>query len=177
MDRLGAKIRINPPMRKRPEPDLLWDQLSKGEIDCVSSDHAPWPMDRKNKASIFENASGAPGVETLLPILFSEGVVKERIPIGTLSQVLSENPAKIFKLFPKKGILSPGSDADIVILNPKKKVIIRAERMYTAAGWTPYEGIEVTGVVEATIVRGKIIFHRGKIIGKRGYGSFIRPCS
>lgn len=176
MDRLGAKIRINPPMRNKIEPHRLWEKLSKGEIDCVSSDHAPWPIEWKNRASIFENTSGAPGVETLLPLLFDEGVFKGRILIGTLSQVLSENPAKIFKLFPKKGILAPGSDADIVVLNPKKRVTIRADRMHTTAGWTPYEGMETTGVVETTIVRGKIIFHKGKIIGSKGYGTFIRPC-
>lgn len=175
MDKLGAKIKINPPMRKGSEPDLLWDQLSKGEIDCVSSDHAPWPMERKNKPSIFENASGAPGVETLLPLLFSEGVVKKRISVTVLSRVLSENPARIFKLFPKKGILAPGSDADIVILDPRRKTILRAEEMHTAAGWTPYEGMEITGRVDTTIVRGKIISDEGKIIGEKGYGCFVRP--
>jgi allantoinase len=175
MDRLGAKIRINPPMRKRGEPDLLWQKLSKGDIDCVSSDHAPWPMERKNKPSIFDNASGAPGVETLLPLLFSEGVVRGRISIGRLSEVLSENPARIFKLFPKKGTLVPGSDADIVILDPKKRVTLTAQQMHSAAGWTPYEGMEITGRVEATLVRGKIVFHEGRIMEELGHGSFVRP--
>lgn len=175
MDQLGAKLRINPPMRKRGEPDLLWDQLSKGEIDCVSSDHAPWPLERKSKPSIFENASGCPGVETLLPLLFSEGVTKKRISIFKLSQVLSENPARIFKLFPRKGTLAPGSDADIVVLDPKKKRMIRAEQMYAKAGWTPYEGMEIVGSIDMTIVRGKIIFQEGKIQGGKGCGSFIRP--
>jgi allantoinase len=175
MDKLGARIRINPPMRKRAELDLLWDQLSKGEIDCVSSDHAPWPLSHKDKPSIFDNSCGAPGVETLLPLLFSEGVIKGRISIFTLSKVLSENPARIFKLFPKKGILAPGSDADIVILDPKKRISITAEQMHAAAGWTPYEGMEVTGTVDMTILRGKVIFHGGKIYGEKGDGRFVRP--
>ncbi|OGP87939.1 MAG: hypothetical protein A2156_01530 [Deltaproteobacteria bacterium RBG_16_48_10] len=175
MDRLGAQIRINPPVRKRGEADLLWNYLSRGEVDCASSDHAPWPIERKNKPSIFENASGAPGVETLLPLLFSEGVVKERISIAQLSQVLSENPARIFKLFPKKGILAPGSDADIVVLDPRKKKILRADQMVAKAGWTPYEGMEVTGSIEMTLVRGKIVFERDEIRAEKGFGSFIRP--
>jgi len=175
MDRLGAKIRINPPVRKRPEPDLLWNLLSKSEIDCVSSDHAPWPLEQKNKPSIFDNASGTPGIETLLPLLYSEGVAKGRISIFKLSQVLSEKPARIFKLFPRKGTLALGSDADLVILDPKRNKTIRAEQMYTKAGWTPYEGMEITGSIEMTIVRGKIIFKEREIIGEKGYGSFIRP--
>lgn len=175
MDRLGAKLRINPPMRRRGEPDLLWDQLSKGEIDCVSSDHAPWPMERKSSPSIFENASGCPGVETLLPVLFSEGVAKRRISIFRLSQVLSENPAKTFKLFPKKGTLAPGSDADMVILDPKKRRILSAAQMHAKAGWTPYEGMEIAGLIDMTIVRGRIIFREGEIQGDKGYGSFVRP--
>jgi allantoinase len=175
MDKLGARIRINPPMRKKPEPDLLWEELSKGEIDCVSSDHAPWPLSQKSKPSIFENACGAPGVETLLPLLFSEGVIKGRISVSTVSKVLSENPAKIFRLFPQKGMLLPGSDADIVILDPKKKSTIRAEQTHTMAGWTPYEGLEITGVVDTTILRGTIIFQESEIRVEKGYGSFIRP--
>jgi allantoinase len=175
METLGAKIRINPPVRKKPEPELLWSQLSKGEVDCVASDHAPWPIDRKDKPSIFENASGVPGVETLLPLLFSEGVVKGRISIFTLSKVLSRNPAKIFRLFPQKGTLAPGSDADIVILHPTKKWTITREKMHTTAGWTPYEGMEITGTVDTTIVRGKIIFQEGEIKAEMGYGKFLRP--
>jgi len=175
MDRLGARIRINPPMRKKAEPGLLWNQLSKGEIDCVSSDHAPWPLSQKDKPSIFDNACGAPGVETLLPLLFSEGVAKGRISIFRLSKVLSENPARIFRLFPRKGILSPGSDADIVVLDPNKKISLAADQMHTAAGWTPYQGMEVTATVEATILRGEVIFREGKISGEKGKGCFLRP--
>ena len=175
MDRLGARIRINPPMRKRPEADLLWHMISAGAIDCVSSDHAPWPADRKNKPAIFDNASGCPGVETLLPLLLSEGVAKGRISIPILAKVLSENPARIFGLFPKKGILLPGSDADIVIIDPARKWTVRADELHAAAGWTPYEGTEITGKVETTIVRGRIVFDRGATQVQKGYGKFVRP--
>ena len=107
--------------------------------------------------------------------MFSEGVVKGRISIDILSKILSENPAKIFKLFPKKGTLAPGSDADIVVLDPEKKWVMGAGKMQTAAGWTPYEGREITGAVETTIVRGKIVFREGEVIGEKGYGCFVRP--
>ena len=174
MDRLGPKLRINPPMRKKTEPDQLWQRLKKGEIDCVSSDHAPWPLDQKNRPSIFENSCGAPGVETLLPVLFSEGVAKKRISMPLLSRVLMENPASIFGLYPRKGILAPDSDADIIVLDPEKTWTINAEDMHTKAGWTPYEGMEITGKVEMTIVRGKVVFHEGEVTGEKGYGQFIR---
>ena len=174
MDRLGPKLRINPPMRKKSEPDHMWQRLKKGEIDCVSSDHAPWPLDQKNRPSIFENSCGAPGVETLLPVLFSEGVAKKRISMPLLSRVLMENPARIFGLYPRKGILAPDSDADIVVLDPEKTWTINAEDMHTKAGWTPYEGMEITGKVETTIVRGKVVFHEGEVTGEKGYGQFIR---
>jgi allantoinase len=175
MELLGAKLRINPPVRRKGEPDRLWSLLSRGEIDCVSSDHAPWPIERKSAASIFENASGCPGVETLFPLLFSEGVMKQRISLFKLSQLLSENPARIFKLFPRKGVLTPGSDADLVILDPNKKRVVKAEQMYAKAGWTPYEGMEIVGSVEMTLVRGRIVFEGGELKRKKGYGSFIRP--
>ena len=175
MDRFGGTIRINPPIRKRPEPDRLWAQLSHGEIDCVGSDHIPWPEDWKHRPTIFECASGIPGVETLLPLLFSEGVLKGKLSVGALSKILSENPAKIFKLYPRKGALAIGSDADIVIFDPKKRWVLRPEQMHTTAKWTPYAGMEINGGVETTIVRGMIIYHQGNVVGEKGYGAFIRP--
>jgi dihydroorotase-like cyclic amidohydrolase len=129
----------------------------------------------KDRSSIFDCSSGAPGVETLLPVLFSEGVLKGKISVPLLARLLAENPAKIFGLFPKKGTLVPGSDADIVILDPGKKWIVKGEGLRSNAGWTPYEGMEVTGKVETTIVRGKIIFEEGNVIGEKGYGRFLQP--
>ncbi len=173
MERLGGRLRINPPVRKRIESERLWRKLDAGEIDCVSSDHAPWPTEKKDHLSIFDNSSGAPGVETLLPLLFSEGVVKERIRLSTMVRALMENPAKIFGLYPQKGVLAVGSDADVIVLDPQKKWYIHAENLHSTAGWTPYEGMELRGSVETTIVRGKIVYQNGEIIGEKGYGRFI----
>jgi dihydroorotase-like cyclic amidohydrolase len=97
--------------------------------------------------------------------------------IFRLSQVLSENPAKTFKLFPRKGALAPGSDADMIVLDPKKRKMIRAKQMVAKAGWTPFEGMEIAGSIEMTIVRGKIVYREGEIRGEKGYGSFVRPAS
>ena len=175
MDRFGGVLRINPPVRKKGEQDRLWRLLSKGQIDCVGSDHIPWPEDWKHRAPIFDCASGIPGIETLLPFLYSQGVERGKISIQTLSMVLSENPARIFRLYPRKGTLSIGSDADIVIFDPEKRWVLKGDQMHTTAKWTPYEGMEITGGVETTIVRGKIIYHQGRIAGGKGFGAFIKP--
>ena len=175
MESLKGKLRINPPVRKKGESERLWQKLQSGQIDCVSSDHAPWPVEKKNKSSIFDNASGAPGVETLLPLLFSEGVSKSRISVFKLAEAVMENPAKIFGLFPQKGTLSIGSDADITVFDPRQKWTVRAEELHSIAGWTPYEGMEVTGKVDTTIVRGKIVYHKGEITDGQGHGRFIHP--
>ena len=92
-----------------------------------------------------------------------------------LYRVLMKNPAKIFGLFPKKGVLTLGSDADIVILNPHEKWTVKGGNLHTTAKWTPYEDMELTGKVETTIVRGKVVYHKGEIIGEKGHGKFIRP--
>jgi allantoinase len=175
MDRLGGRLRINPPVRKKTERELLWQKIRVGDIGCVSSDHAPWPADRKESTSIFESASGCPGVETLLPLVYSEGVVTGRISLAVLVRVIAETPARLFGLYPKKGSLLPGSDADLVILNPRKKWTIRADELHSSAGWTPYEGMEVNGCVETTIVRGMIVYHKGEFPESKGTGRFVRP--
>jgi allantoinase len=175
MDRLGARIRINPPMRSQENVRGLWAYLEQGLIDCVSSDHAPWPLARKSEASIFDNACGAPGVETLLPIMFTESVVKRRFSIVRLVQLLSVNPARIFGLHPRKGKLCKGADADMVILDPHKKWVVRGEKSHTSAEWTPYEDFEITGFVEATVVRGRIVAKEGEVVGEADYGRFVRP--
>ena len=175
MDRLGGRLRINPPVRQKGESELLWQKIRAGEIDCVSSDHAPWPAELKDGASIFENASGCPGVETLLPLVYSEGVAKGRISLPTLVRVVAENPARLFGLYPKKGSLLPGSDADLVIFDPDRRWTIEAGELHSSAGWTPYEAMEVTGKVETTIVRGEIVYHKGKFAAGKGKGRFVRP--
>jgi allantoinase len=175
MQRLGAKLRINPPIRKESQVNRLWQRLETGDIDCVASDHAPWSLEHKSRPSIFENACGTPGVETLMPVLWSEGIERGRIGLRTLIRSLMENPAKIFGLYPRKGILAPGSDADMIVFNPETKWRIDGTDMHTSADWTPYEGMDITGRVETTIVRGKVIYDQGEIKGERGYGRFVRP--
>jgi allantoinase len=173
MDWLKGFGKINPPLRAKIEPEILWHYLNEGYIDIVTSDDAAWPRDKKNKPSIFDNASGVPGVQTVAPLIYSEGVRKGRISIHYLVELLSEGPAKIFKLWPRKGSLMPGSDGDIAIIDPREEWEIKDEDMLQPAKWSPYTGMKLAGKVVTTLVRGQVVYSRGKIAGRPGYGRFV----
>jgi allantoinase len=175
VDRLGARLKINPPVRAAREKEALWAKVASGRIDCVSSDHAPWPAEAKSRASIFDNASGCPGVETLFPLVYSEGVAARRISLADLVRVLCENPARLFGLYPKKGALLPGSDADLVVFDPGARWTVRGEDLHSSAAWTPYEGMELKGRVEATVVRGQVVYSKGAVADGGRCGRFVRP--
>jgi dihydropyrimidinase len=118
--------------------------------------------------------NGIPGVETRLPILYSKGVVEGRISLNEFVALTSTNHAKMYGLYPKKGSIAPGFDADIVIWDPNRKEVIRQEIMHHGADYTPYEGLAVTGWPIMTILRGKIAMEEGKILGAPGDGAFLK---
>jgi len=173
MDRLKAFAKINPPIRKKEDQEGLWEFIECGLIDMVTSDHAPWPLSKKQAPNIFDNPSGAPGVETLIPLLYSEGVVKRNIPPSMLANLLSEAPAKRFLLYPKKGHISLGADADFTIIDPSITWTLHADDMHSSAGWTPFDGMELEGKVIRTILRGKTIYDGENITAEAGYGQFV----
>jgi len=173
MDRLKGFGKINPPLRATTEQEILWRYLRKGYIDIVTSDDSAWPRETKNKASIFDNASGAPGLQTVAPLIYSEGVRKGRISIYQLVKVLSEGPARAFKLWPQKGSLLPGSDGDVAIIDPKEEWEIKDKDMLQPSGWSLYTGMKLEGRVIATIVRGRVVYSHGEIVGQPGYGKFV----
>jgi len=175
MDRLKARGKINPPLRNREAVEEMWKLLKEGKIDMVSSDHAPWPREKKEDPDIFENASGAPGLETLLPLMFSEGVVNRGFSPVKLAQILCENPARRFGLYPRKGHIALGADADFAVVDPKARWIIKGEEMRSSARWSPYEGTRIQGRVVRTILRGKVIFDGKEVTAQPGYGCFIPP--
>ena len=114
------------------------------------------------------------GFETMVPMLYSQGVLKNRLNINRMVEVTATNPAKIFGLYPRKGTISVGSDADIVVFDPSYKKVIRSEEMHSAADWDPYEGWEVTGWPRITLSRGEVVFENGKIIGQAGRGQLLK---
>ena len=176
VERLGPLAKINPPLRSRRDVQGLWAYLAAGRIEQVTSDHAPWALTQKrDRADIFANASGVPGVETLLPLLYHAGVAAGRISMLDLARLLAERPARTFGLFPRKGVLAPGSDADLAIFDPDAAWTVRGADLHNGAGWTPYEGMELRGRVTQTFVRGRAAYERGRIAARAGDGMFVRP--
>ena len=145
-----------------------------------SSDHCPYfyegpsgKLNPKARTSFRWVPNGIPGVETRLPILFSEGVVKGRISLEQFVALTSTNHAKMYGLYPRKGSIAVGCDADLVIWDPERKVTISQKILHHGADYTPWEGFEVTGWPLKTILRGQLVFDSGKIIGQRGDGKFL----
>jgi dihydropyrimidinase len=170
----GAKYVMSPPLRKAADQAALWAGLADGSISTVASDHCPFTMEQKRMGlgDFSKIPNGAPGTETILPILYSEGVLKDRITLGQLVALTSANPARIFGM-PAKGSLEPGKDADIVIFDPKAEWSLDEGELHTKAGYSPFEGLKVKGKVVSSLVRGTFVVKDGILAGKAGYGEFL----
>src|SRR5207237_1467022 len=118
---------------------------------------------------------GIPGVESSLRLLYSFGVVARRVTLPAVVRLLSTNPAKIFGLWPRKGDLAPGFDADVVLFDPRPERVLAAAELHSRAGFSPYEGLTLTGRVKTTIVRGQVVYQEGEVVGKPDFGRF-QPC-
>ena len=173
LPRVKGFAKINPSILKQPERDGLWEHLLAGRVDIISSDHAPWLPERKNKENIFENASGAPGLETSLPLMHDALVVKRGQDPSMVARLLCGNPAKRFGLGARKGRIALGADADFAILDPRKPFTVEAKKSYSSAKWSPYDGWTVQGTIIRTILRGKMIFDGTAVVGPAGYGQFL----
>jgi len=173
MDKHKAFSKINPPIRKKKDMEAMWTALQSGLIDWIASDHAPWPLEKKQNPNIFDNGSGAPGLEAILPLIYSEGVVKRGLDPVKLAYYMSQRPAERFKLAPRKGAIVRGADADFAVLDPDNKWVFRAERSLSSAKWSPYEGMEIQGKVVKSILRGSIIFEDGRLLAEGGDGAFV----
>ncbi|MDH5703829.1 MAG: dihydroorotase family protein [Aigarchaeota archaeon] len=176
MKKYGPYLKCNPPIRSEENRRSLWEGLTRGTIDMVSTDH--WPLTKSDKEvgwkNIWKAGAGMPGVETRMPLMFTYGVQRKRISMRTFLRVTSENPAKRLGLYPRKGVIAVGSDADLTVLDLKKKTKIKAEKMHTKCQFTPYEGWEVVGMPSLTLVRGEVVMEGGEIKSKPGYGTYVR---
>ena len=172
--RQGAFLKLNPPIRAEAERQEMWRSLADGEIDLVSTDHVAWPLSRKSDPDMAKNGSGIPGLETLLPAFFT-GAVKDHSHSPTLvARMTAENPARHFGLYPRKGALAEGADADIAVFRQQERVF-EAEKMTSAVKWSPYAGMKMAGFVRATYVRGRKVFENGQVLADAGYGQFVKP--
>jgi allantoinase len=173
LPRVRGFAKINPSILKQPERDGLWDHLLAGRVDIISSDHAPWLPERKNKENIFENSSGAPGLETSLPLMHDALVAKRGQDPSVVARLLCGNPAMRFGLGARKGRIALGADGDFAILDPHKPFTVEAKKSYSSAKWSPYDGWTTQGRVIRTILRGRTIFDGEAVVGRAGFGQFL----
>ncbi len=182
MDRLGvegAKWCCSPPLRNKAAQEAIWAGLANGTFQVCSSDHAPYRFDetgkipRGDQTTFKEMANGLPGIEMRLPILFSEGVLKGRLDIHRFVALTATHHARIYGLYPRKGTIALGSDADIAIWNPDIEKRIEHSMLHDAAGYTPYEGHVYKGWPEIVMSRGRIVVENGELKVARGSGQYI----
>jgi allantoinase len=176
LERSGGEAKINPPLRPAAEVEALWRALAAGELDIVSSDHVGWPAERKRGDDVFALASGAPGLELELPLLHDALLVRG-LPLALLARVLAEAPARRFGLWPAKGALRAGADADLVVLDPDERWVVDPDRLVTAARWSPYSGRQLQGRVRHVLARGETVFRDGELTAAAGRGAFVRASS
>ncbi|UCE10642.1 MAG: dihydroorotase family protein [Candidatus Thorarchaeota archaeon] len=176
MNILGPKSKMNPPLRAKEDRAALWSAILRGVIDTAVSDHAPCPIEEKDEGSDdIRNAwSGVDGIQMILRVLLSEGINRGRLSYTRLLNIASRRPAKIFGIYPKKGVLQVGSDADFVIVDPTREEKITSEIMFSKCGWTLYDRRTMTGVPIMTFVRGVSVYESGSIQANPGHGEFLR---
>jgi dihydropyrimidinase len=181
MDMSGAKYVCSPPPRDTDSQKAIWEGLQQGVFQTFSSDHCPFFYDSpegklnpKGRTSFRWVPNGLPGVETRLPVLWSEGVAKGRISANEFVALTSTNHAKMYGLYPKKGTIAVGADADIVLWDANRKETIRQSILHHGSDYTPWEGFSVTGWPVMTIAKGKTVVEEGRITGSPGDGSFLK---
>ena len=171
IDERGALAKIGPPIRSQADQDALWVALRDGTLQVVASDHAPKQKDPEG--DFLTQGFGSPQIETMLPVTYDWGINHGLISLVRLVQVLCENPARIFGLYPQKGTIQIGSDADMVVYDPQHEFIIQPENQHSNVGYTLYEGRQVCGWPEMSFQRGQRVLWQGQVIARPGSGQFL----
>ena len=177
----GAKFCCSPPPRGHQDQEAMWRGLRNGTFQVYSSDHAPYRFDGTGKlpkgerTSFKEIANGVPGLELRLPLLFSEGVGKGRLSLHDFVALASTNAAKLYGLYPRKGSIAVGADADLAIWDPQADFEVSYDKLHDSSGYTPYEGRQLTGWPVTVISRGRVVVEGGELNAERGSGLFL-PC-
>lgn len=172
----GAKWVMSPPLRQKKDQQTLWAGINQGLVQVVATDHCPfmWKQKLMGKDDFSKIPNGHPAIENRMELLFSEGVQKGKITLNKYVEVACTNPAKIFGMFPRKGTIAVGSDADIVIFDPDEKHTLSSRTHHMNVDYSAYEGWEVTGKVKTVLLRGKIAIENNECYVEKGYGQFIK---
>lgn len=168
---------VTPPIKKNADLRALWKGLNDRTIDLIASDHCAYYRKDKERGarSVWATPPGMPGLETMMALLLSEGVNKSRITLRRLIQLISEAPARNFGLYPLKGTIRQGSDADLTIVDMKLRHKINAERFECAGDFSPFDGWKLKGAPVVTIVGGQVVAEDGQVVGSEGWGRFVKP--
>ena len=172
----AAKWVMSPPLREKKDQETLWSGINQGLVQVVATDHCPFKWEQKlmGENDFSKIPNGHPAIENRMELLFSEGVNKGRISLNKYVEVTATNPAKIFGMFPRKGTIAVGSDADIIIVDPNEKHTISAATHHMNVDYSGYEGWEVTGKVKTVLLRGKVAIDNNECFLEKGYGQFIK---
>lgn len=173
----GAKYVFTPPLREKWHQDKLWEGLRKNTLQVVSTDHCPFCFKEQKEMgrdSFAKIPNGGPGVENRLQLIHHHGVNQKRISLNRWVEIVATTPAKMFGLYPRKGTITVGSDADIVIWDPNKEITISAKSHHMRVDYSMFEGFKVKGDAETVLSRGETIVDKGKWLGKPGRGTFIK---
>ena len=170
----GHLFSASPALRTREDQHALWGGLRSRDIDYIATDHCPFTIAQKAWQGDFRKLPyGLPGVETLLPLVHSEGVGSGRLSLNDLPRLLSEGPARTLGLYPRKGVVAPGSDADLVLVDPTMTWRLSPDTLHMNTDFSPYEGWNGAGRVTTTISRGSVIFEESSVCGQPGRGVFL----
>jgi dihydropyrimidinase len=172
----GAKYIGAPPLRTQADRVALWRGLAGNDIDTLCSDHAPWTLDDKldPALNVVTARQGVADLETLMPMLYSEGVVTGRISLDRFVELTSGNAARLFGLHPRKGAMTPGADADLVLWDPQLRKVVDGAAMQSRAGYSPYDGWTVQGWPRSVVRRGQVVLRDGAVTARPGEGQWLR---
>jgi len=165
-----------PPLRTPADVEALWSGLAEGRVDTMASDHAPWTRAQKLDPSldIEKLRPGVANLQCMLPVLFSEGVVRRKLPLERFVALTSTSTARLFGLYPTKGTLAPGSDADVVLWDPAETREIERSALLSRAGFSLFEGFRVTGWPRLAIRRGEVVYRDGAVQAEKGSGRIVK---
>lgn len=176
-ERIGPALKCAPPIRNAATQDALWAELLEGRVDFIGSDHSPCPAADKQKgdADIWQAWGGVAGIQATLPVLFSDGVHARGLSFERIAHLTATAPAQTFGLYPRKGAIAVGADADFAIVDPQQEWTLEPDELETRSGVSAYLGRTFKGRVVRTVVRGRTVFVDGEIAGDAGWGQFVRP--
>jgi len=175
LKKIGGALKTAPVVKRKGNSEKLWKLLTDGTIDFVASDHAPAPAKNKIAKSVWEIYSGIPGGGTLFPYMYSEGFVKRKIKLDRFLKIVSENSAKRYGIYDRKGSIEVGKDADFILLDPKRKWTVKGKDFYSKGKITPFENTTFQGRIIKTIIRGKVVYDIEKgIVQEAGFGEYIK---